>query len=153
MNKKLVSYEDIQEALRLTAEAARCQDNVVTIPTTAGPYKMDFKPLALAVVENFAASLKQVSIQKLRPFRGQAYADMAITHAERAVQLLAVARVMANGNQERADALRDALEHLDEARRMTAVCGVKVNEELQCEPGKLVKLGDDFDTKTTVPTL
>jgi len=152
MTKKLVSYDDIQEALRLTAEAARGQDNVVTIPTTAGPYKMDFKPLALAVVENFAASLKQVSITKLRPFRGQAYADMAITHTERAAQLLAVARGT-NGNQERADALRDALEHLDEARRMTAVCGVKVNEELQREPGKLVQLTDDFDVKKTVPTL
>ena len=153
MTKKLVSYDDIQEALRLTAEAAEKRDNVVTIPTTHGPYKMDFKPLALAVVESFAASLKQVSIEQRRPFRGQAYADMAITHTERAAQLLSVARGT-NDAKQRQDALRDALEHLDEARRMTAVCGVKVNEELAREPGKLVRLGaDDFDVKTTVPKL
>jgi len=152
MTKNFVTYDDIQEALRLTAEAAEKQDNVVTIPTSAGPHQMDFKPLALAVVENFATSLKTVCIQTAKPFKGQAWVDMAITHAERANELLNVAR-LTNDTTQRAAALRDAHEHLDESRKMTLQAAIRVNEELQKRPGEAVKLSDDFDVKTKVPTL
>lgn len=140
--KKLVTYEDVQEALRLTTEAeSKAQ--------VSSGQEVTARSATLRVVETFAASLKQVSIVERKPFRGQAYADLAITHTEHAAQLLHIVRGT-NDAQARADALRDALKHLEEARRMTAVSGAKVNEELQREPGKFVKLSDDFDRRGPV---
>lgn len=145
MTKKLVSYDDIQEALRLTSEA---EAKVVVASGT----ELTARSATMRVMENFAASLKQVSIEELKPFRGQAFADMAITHTDRAAQLLRLARGT-NDAPERLRALMEANEHLDEARRMIGSCAVKVNEELMRKPGEAVKLGDDFDVKAKVPTL
>lgn len=149
---KFVKYEDIQEALRLTAEAASKQDHVVDIPTSHGPYKMDMKPLALAVVENFAASLKRVVIVPVKPFKGQAWVDMAVQHAEYALQLLSIAR-SCNDPKQRADALADAHHHLDDALKAGVTAALRVREELAEHPGKQVQLSDDFDVKTTHPIL
>jgi len=140
--QNFLTYEDMQEALRLTAEASDAQ---VTVPTSAGPYKVDLQPLALAFVQNLAASLKHVRIQERKPFRGQTYADMAVTHTEHAAQLLRIARGT-NDLQELLRTLMDANDHLEEARQMLGRCAVKVNEELKHHPGDAVKLcGDEFD--------
>jgi hypothetical protein len=129
---KFVTYESMQEALRLTAEAAEKQE----------------QPLARAVVENFAASLHHVRIEQHKPFRGQTYADMATSHTDWAARHLAIARGT-NDATVRSQALRDALEHLDEARRMAAMCAVKVNEDLQRNPGDAVRLDSDEQFPTT----
>jgi hypothetical protein len=151
-NKKFVSYEDIQEALRLTAEAATKSDATVEIPTTHGRYLMDTKPIAVAIVENFAASLKQVAIQDRKPFKGQAWVDMASTHQEHAIRLTQLARGT-NNQQERLDALKDAREHLHEARQLVLRAEMEVNESLRKSPGEAVKLADDFDVNPLVKKL